>query len=407
MSTELLSSNDFWEYALAFEEFHSLFYKFWSLGKPNFTTEFKTAAITFDPEGETISFNFNPDFWQKITKTERLFVIAHECLHVIFNHPFRTLGATDRKTANIAADLVVNHELINSYGFNRDEIDPELKYCWVDTVLPEKNLPTSRSYEFYYNQLLSVNDSKNKELVDDHGEWKDASDLIKYLDKNFTDFEKEEIKKILSKHVIKGGTGIGAQQWTFNGTARPKKKWETVITSWAKSNKLKYLDVDVEQWTSKNRRYSLLSEDLMLPTVATIEKIDKHEKKKKVFFFLDTSYSCWDLKDRFFAAALTLPTDLFDVSLFCFDTKVYETTLASRQAYGGGGTYFHIIEEKVQELCKKGEIYPDAVWIISDGEGNAVTPQYPERWKWFLAGSYPSKTYIHKDSKSYPLKDYE
>jgi hypothetical protein len=101
-----------------------------------------------------------------------------------------------------------------------------------------------------------------------------------------------------------------------------------------------------------------------------------------------------------------LPPDLFDIHLFCFDTSVYETTLKSREIFGNGGTYFHIIEPGIQRyMMKYNKKYPEAVFLITDGYGDKVYPKYPERWHWFLTNSY--KTYIPLSSKTYNLKDYE
>jgi hypothetical protein len=49
--------------------------------------------------------------------------------------------------------------------------------------------------------------------------------------------------------------------------------------------------------------------------------------------------------------------------------------------------------------------YPHAVFLITDGMGNSVTPQHSNRWFWFLSANH--KNYIPKDSKVFMLKDYE
>jgi hypothetical protein len=94
------------------------------------------------------------------------------------------------------------------------------------------------------------------------------------------------------------------------------------------------------------------------------------------------------------------------VRLFCFDTTVYETTLESKKVYGGGGTRFDIIEDKIQATKKNGGVYPEAVFVITDGAGNRLVPEFPEKWHWFLAGR-ATKAYIPRESKTYILKDFE
>jgi hypothetical protein len=109
------------------------------------------------------------------------------------------------------------------------------------------------------------------------------------------------------------------------------------------------------------------------------------------------------LKDRFFTAASSLPEDRFNVRLFCFDTKAEETTLESRRVYGGGGTSFACIEEKIRAETE-GKKYPSAVFVITDGMGSKVNPIHPERWYWFL--SEDNKKYIPIKSNVYNLDDY-
>ena len=124
-----------------------------------------------------------------------------------------------------------------------------------------------------------------------------------------------------------------------------------------------------------------------------------------MWFFLDTSGSCYHLKDRFFAAAASLPERRFNVRLFCFDTAVQETTLASGKIYGGGGTSFRIIEKHIQgEISSKGCKYPE-VFVISDGYGDLVSPQHPSKWHWLLTDN-GTKDYISKKSSVHELKDY-
>jgi hypothetical protein len=137
-----------------------------------------------------------------------------------------------------------------------------------------------------------------------------------------------------------------------------------------------------------------------------MDEKEEEQKKITVFFFMDTSGSCWGLKDRFFRAARSLPPEKFDIRLFCFDTQVQETDIESGRIYGGGGTAFDIIESKIQTTCRNEKIkYPKAVWIMTDGMGSRVNPEKPDRWYWFLSHDY--RYYIPKESSIHMLKDFE
>ena len=116
---------------------------------------------------------------------------------------------------------------------------------------------------------------------------------------------------------------------------------------------------------------SLLPRKMFLPSEMEIDERDFEKTQIDVWFFLDTSGSCWNLKDRFFTAAASLPPERFNIRLFCFDTVVKETTLESKKVYGGGGTCFKILEEEIQKEIRQGAEYPTGVFVITDGYGTA------------------------------------
>lgn len=182
-----------------------------------------------------------------------------------------------------------------------------------------------------------------------------------------------------------------------------KRKWESVIKKWSKKYKEK--DKDEEQWTRRNRRYFHISPDIILPTIQEID--DKSETRIKVRFYQDTSGSCYGFRDRFFEAARSLPTDRFDVELFCFDTQVYPASLEEGKLYGFGGTYFHILEEHIQSQLKSGAIskYPEAIFVITDGYGTDIKPSQTDKWYFFLSDNYTQC--IPKECNIFMLKDYE
>jgi len=128
---------------------------------------------------------------------------------------------------------------------------------------------------------------------------------------------------------------------------------------------------------------------------------DGEETKIELYFFQDCSYSCYHLKDRFFNAAKSLPEDRFDVKLFTFDTRVYESSLKSGKLYGFSGTRFDIIEQHLQTV----KPHPRAIFVITDGAGNVVNPQHPDRWFFFLSAK--NTRYIPAKSHTYDLGDFE
>ena len=425
-----ISSKEWLEISLALEQHHAVFYKVWQMGRPVFNEDIPTAAVQFDDTGNFIWFHFNPKFWKRIDFNHKLFVISHEALHIILNHGIRTKDAgINRKATNVALDVVVNHALVRGFGFERDKIEGGEDYCWVDTVFKNKNPlpPSDEMYEYYYNLFDKVygdggggEGEGEPQTVDDHsymGEQSDAwGPVIDELNESLSAEEKESLKNMVNKHFqnekkknqlnAPAGTGTGGQ-WVFANITKvkKKKKWETVIKRWSR----KYLiekDKDFEQWARLNRRLTMLPRDMFLPSEMEVEEEEKDKTRIKVYFYMDTSGSCWGLKDRFFAAASSLPEDKFDVRLLCFDTQIQETTLASKKIYGGGGTSFKILEDFIQKEINQGGKYPEGVFVITDGYGDTIKPEKPEKWYWFLTpGS--TKSCIHPDCNFFNLEDFE
>lgn len=458
MSDKNLTNEEFLLIARELELHHAVFSKIWNVGKPRFTDKIPTACVTFDKEGNHLDFQFNPDFWEKISSYERNFVICHECLHIMLSHGIR-LKELNRDIGNVAADVVINEMLAQAFGFDRNKLDWVGKNgCWLDTVFKNAKLPVEkeRSMEYYYKLLkqefaetikealkkgaVGIPGQGGKGLKGENGEIDDGEgdggyttiddheglmgmdptdleDVLKDVLDGMNDSEKESLDKAFKEgnpsETESSSKEAGSMPGNLEvivkvGFVKKKKKWETVIKKWANMF-LKQNDKDHEQWARVNRRFvgiqSSMS-NMFLPSEMEIEEREEEKRKIKVVFFQDTSGSCSHLAERFFKAAKSLPTDKFEVELYCFDTRCYKTSLESGKLYGFGGTSFSILEEEVMKLCK-GDLskYPKAVFVITDGYGDPINPKKPKNWYWFLSCDYrhciPDKCNIFK------LNDFE
>ena len=117
------------------------------------TDKIPTAAVGF--KSGKIALYVNENFFLKeLRLTERVAVIKHETLHIIFKHLFRMKTKDyDNKLFNIAADLVVN-QLISPWKLPDSAVT--LK------TFPELKLPPDKSVEWYYENLKKTA-SKDKE----------------------------------------------------------------------------------------------------------------------------------------------------------------------------------------------------------------------------------------------------
>ena len=437
-----ISADEWMAISRALEGHHALFYAIWNMGRPTFTNMIPTAAVQFHPDSEDVTFLFNPDFWKRLDFKTKLFVIAHECLHACLNHGSRAKDAKDRMLANLAMDVVVNHTLVNSFEFNRDEIQDWKKYCWKETLFPEiPNMSERETFEYYFNQVKhkaenggfcdgkgncqkagsgeegtgQCNCPGGPQTVDDHSKMGETDGLIKKLNEELSDQEKQRLEKIVEKHGCKEQeaskdkqAGAGTGGWSFLPRKKviKKRKWETLVRKYTKKA-LTYAEEEQDTFLFESRRAAISQDNgTFLPGMSMVEDRTRVKSKVDVWLFLDTSGSCYHLAERFFNAAASIPTDRFNVRLFNYDTVVYETNLTERRIYGGGGTSFSIIESFIQsDIKKSGDKYPTLVFNLTDGAGNAVNPEFAERWHWLLCEPY--KEYVPKKSFIHDLSNFE
>jgi predicted metal-dependent peptidase len=434
----MISTEKFFEIAQDLEIYHGIFSRIWQMGKPIADTTIPTAAVRFDRDGGFFSFCFNPDYFKTLDDYNLRFVICHEALHVILNHGYRGYGL-EPQLANISMDIVINESLVKNFGFDRNRINKASELCWYDTIFKNDDIEEDKCFEYYYdllydkvldsasgdsmdgegNMKLPGNMGGNQKTVDQHdgfgSEHQDQIDekLDDACDKLSSD-ERNQLKDIVEKLLdddtkssLQAGTGMGGLTKIMSlEKVKTKRKWETVIKRWAQQF-MKRNDKNHEQWARINRRFVTLPRDMFIPTDMEIDSFEEEKHKIKVLFFLDTSGSCVHLADRFWKAAKSLPESRFDIQLCCFDTSVYETSLKTGKLYGFGGTSFHILESYTQKYRKeknKGK-YPDAVFVITDGYGDPVKPEFCKKWYWFLSENY--KACIPKECHTYDLKDYE
>lgn len=433
---------------------HALFAEFWNVGYVVEDESIPTAAIRFDEYGEGFSFVINPLFWETLSLTEKVFVLSHECLHVYFDHGRRSLQLENKHIANIAADLVVNHCLVDVYGFDRDDMQFLAlggvdKLCWRDTIFPPEigiKVEANRSLEYYYNLIMEEAKKQAEQMksLDDHSgmngqpqegdgdeqseaEAKAAAEraaeqaekIVDKITRRMSDDEVEDFEEKADKGN-KEENDTAKQAGSFAGGMRlkirlgkvvKKRKWETVVEDVLGRFKGRERDITIEQWARRSRRMSGIdSGDLMIPT--EIDEIVPVRDRIDIWFFQDYSGSCVQYAERFFRAAASIPEDRFHVRGFCFDTHVHEVNFRECEVRGGGGTCFAVLEQAIQEhIQTEGIKYPQAVFVITDGYGTNVQPEFPDRWHWFLTDEKnywgDQTAYIPSQSKYYNLSDYE
>lgn len=394
-----------------------------------------TAAVGWDESDKKFILYINTEFWNDLGDVDKAFVLAHEIAHIVFKHPIRFKEFNEKHLAqisNIGMDLFVNQFVDKFIGIPRELLDDSLQdnLCWIDTIFDsDEYILDDQSSEYYTDKLLKkypeagslpesilVFDPFGEECQQGSGGGPNTEiPSSAYDEVGLGDSDSgETIDGLLKELVDNGFEKTSCQRGVGNGGLQSitikkvkKKPWESVIKRWVRQ-KIREKRVYDKRWGWDDRRFSTIMYNTNIELPATVKCSVKHKLNEKLnlFLFLDASGSCIGLKNRFFSAAASIPQDRFNVRLFSFDCYVQELDLKKREIYGGGGTRFDIIESEIQRIMKKDSIkYPDQVFIVTDGYGNGVRPEKPERWQWFLT-PYNGKYCIPKESKIHELKNY-
>jgi predicted metal-dependent peptidase len=272
------------------EKHHSVFYKMWEYGIPVLTESVPTAAMVWDSKSyNPLEFRFNPKFWESLDIDSKAFIICHECLHAILLHGERgrTLreAQADKVKINVAMDLAINHMLVNSFDFDRDNVSVAKSGCWVDTVFENMDVPTNLSFEEYYYLLEKNNidvsmyycdiESILKSLLgegklsinifDDHEALGDIN--IKELGMNISKILEDDELESLKNDIKAFDCGRNPNlPFVIPKIQRmyPTNKWEKIVNQWKRIG-INPPD-DAEIWTKPNRRGDSLPTDIILPT---------------------------------------------------------------------------------------------------------------------------------------------
>lgn len=434
---EPIPYEDYKEICFELENYHSVFATLTRYGRFLFDNKYPTAWVEFNKEGDLMRFCFNPDYWNASTPIQRLFIVSHECYHIMLNHGVRLqsmkamgIGPNGEpiNIGNIATDVAINEGLVNYFNFERAEIDPENKLCFIDTVFKDPKYKgkakENECSEFYYNLLIEGATKMNVSLADDHSEMgqpldeetqkqlkeilennlskEEKEDFLKKLEKNQKELTKaKEEKKKATEH--QPGTMAGNfEKIVERARYKPKKKWENIIRIWVKK-RLGGTKVE-DSWLFENKKMNFLHKNVMVPGERN-DEVYLEKGKLNIELYIDVSGSCCGLEQRFFNLANSIPRHRFNVDAYSFDTSIYKVDLKKNKLYGGGGTCFQCISKNVY---RNKELYPSLVVVMTDGYG--TTPNIPEdqrhKWYWLLTEG-GSKNCIPEGCKIFDLEKFE
>jgi predicted metal-dependent peptidase len=326
---------------------------------------------------------YNTQFFNAMSNKEIEFVVAHEILHMVFDHLHRR-GDRNPMLYNIAADYIVNNTLV------RDRIGekPKIVDCfqdfqydgWTSEEVYDKLFKDAEEAGKELQKLLEELEQKG-EMLDEHldgeGEDGEGEDGEEEKDSNGNSvskkpakYSKEEIKKI--KDEIKEATINAAQaagagnvpagvQRMIKELTEPKMNWRELLRQQIQST------IKSDYTFSRPSRKGWHT-GAVLPGMNFAETID-------ICIALDMSGSIGNAQAQDFLGEVKGIMDEYKdykIKIWCFDTAVYGEDdfsaddgrdLTEYEIHGGGGTDFMVNWTYMRE----NDIQPKKFLMFTDG----------------------------------------
>jgi predicted metal-dependent peptidase len=327
---------------------------------------------------------YNTQFFNAMNNKEIEFVIAHEILHMVFDHLERR-GDRHPMLYNIAADYKVNNLLV------RDRIGekPSIVDCFQDfkydadtsEEIYDKLFEDAKQAGKELQELLEQLDQEG-EMLDEHldsegeegeadsdnGEDKDANG--NGVSKKKPKYSKEELKKIkdeIKESVLSSAQAAGAGNVPA-GVARMIKELTEPKMNWRELLRQQIQSTIKSDYTFMRPSRKGWHTGAVLPGMNFQDTID-------ICITLDMSGSIGNAQAKDFLGEIKGIMEEYKdykIKLWCFDTSVYNEQdfsadggedLLDYEIFGGGGTDFMAN----WEYMKENDIVPKKFIMFTDG----------------------------------------
>jgi len=309
---------------------------------------------------------FNPEFCNSLTDEELKFLVAHECMHPMLEHPYRRFERTHKRW-NHAADYVIN-KLLTDDGIGKM---PDVG-LYSEAIYADGGGTSDGIYNILPEEEEEGNGGGGGGDYDDPG-------LDQCLDAEGTPQEVEQQQAEMKVQVAQaaqaarmcGKMSAGMEQ-IVDEILNPKVDWRDVLQRFVEKSK-----DDQRTWARPNRRF--IQQGLYLPS-------QDGEAMGPIVFGVDCSGSCWGDIPQFANEVRTVHEDQKpkELHVVYFDTEVSHTDSFTKdddfhmEGHGGGGTAFSPIFRKIEEL----DVEPVCAVILTDlcCEDFGPQPEYPVLW---------------------------
>jgi len=306
---------------------------------------------------------FNPEYIDKQTDEEVIFLVAHECMHPMSEHNYRRNGR-DRHRWNMAGDYVINKLLVDegigkmpNGGLHSDEIYQAGGGTTegIYSILPE--VPEDqRGFGGDGQPLDDCQDGGETpaELAQKQAEWR------------------VKVAQAAQTAKMMGKLSAGLERMVGE-ILQPKVDWRHVLRNFVEKSR-----TDERTWARPNRRFT--QQGMYVPSISG-------ETLGEIAFAVDCSGSIGpDIVDQFAAEIRTVQEDSKPsrIHVVYFDSEVshYETygrdDSLDIKPHGGGGTAFSPVFKYMDEHG----ITPSACVFLTDlyCSDFGDVPDYPVLW---------------------------
>jgi predicted metal-dependent peptidase len=325
--------------------------------------EIETARVCLNDN--LFHLEISPKFWEEIEHKDRVFLLAHEAMHIAMGHLIRGKNLP-QQVMNVAADSVVNDHLLEVFNMPvSDRMAEQVITTEKLNVFSASSMETIAA-KLNYNQCNRIilcrawpREHQSAEEVD--------------VDQALEDLARRMVPGSLSEI---GWTTLGSKAQHMEKKAIQVRAADTIIRYLRRGRRGRQED-QVETWSKEHRR---ATGELIIPgSVDDISKIGC-----KINLYMDSSGSMAELAEMVTGCAEELSRRGVAVERFCFDIDVY--AVQKRRWAGGGGTDFRCVIKHAE--CKNNS---DLNLVITDGFANPVRAKEPSKWMWLITDGGTSK----------------
>jgi predicted metal-dependent peptidase len=312
---------------------------------------------------------YNSRFIMMLKPKEVEFLVAHEVMHVVYDHIGRRIDR-DPEIWNIANDYTVNADL------KKHKVG---EFITTVPCLYEKKYEDWTSEDIYEDLMKNVQyiniDDLLDQMLDDHldGEGDDSEDGDGNEDRKgkgrpkMSEAEREAMRQEVKQAILNAAQQAEAGSMPA-GVERLIKQMTDPVMPWREliqTNLTSAIKSDYT-WMRPSRRSWHM--DAIMPGMNPGEEID-------VDIYIDMSGSISNKQGMQFLSEVAGMMDAFDgynLRVTCFDTKCYNTqefssenmeNIEEYELHGGGGTDFDCIFDDLKEAGR----VPNRLIVFTDG----------------------------------------